>query len=56
MKFHYGTVESGISDVEIDGDQPAEYFNLQGMRVAQPAAGQIYIVRRGDKTTKEFVK
>ncbi|MDE6498135.1 MAG: C10 family peptidase [Muribaculaceae bacterium] len=56
VKFHYGTVYGGIQDVEAGDDQPAEYYNLQGIRVAQPAAGQIYIVRRGDKTTKEFVK
>ena len=56
VKFHYGTPSSGIEDAEIDTNVPAEYFNLQGIRVAQPAAGEIYIVRRGDKTTKEFVK
>ncbi len=56
MKFHYGTVYDGIQDVEIDGDAAAEYFNLQGIRVAQPAAGEIYIVRRGEKITKELVK
>lgn len=29
-----------------------EYFNLQGMRVAEPQPGTIYIVRRGVKATK----
>lgn len=32
-----------------------EYFNLQGMRVANPGAG-IYIVRRGNKITKETIR
>ncbi|MDE6542145.1 MAG: C10 family peptidase [Muribaculaceae bacterium] len=56
VKFHYGTVSSGIEDVTVDTEAPAEYFNLQGVRVANPEAGRIYIVRRGDKATKELVK
>lgn len=34
-----------------DGAAPAEYFNLQGVRVAEPAHG-VYILRRGDDVTK----
>jgi GTP-dependent phosphoenolpyruvate carboxykinase len=34
---------------------PAEYYNLQGVRVANPAPG-LYIVRRGTLVTKELVK
>lgn len=34
---------------------PAEYYNLQGMRVMEPGAG-IYIVRRGNKVTKEYIR
>lgn len=51
-----GTV--GIEDVAVDNDDnaPAEYFNLQGVRVAHPEAGNIYIVRRGAKVSKELVK
>ncbi len=30
----------------------AEYFNLQGMKVSNPQAGEIYIVRNGGKTEK----
>lgn len=56
-KFHYGTVQSGIDDITVsDSDAPAEYFNLQGIRVAEPQAGQIYIVRRGSNVSKELVK
>ncbi len=47
---------TGIEDVTVDGNEAAEYFNLQGVRVAQPEAGQIYIVRRGAKVVKELVK
>lgn len=54
-KFHYGTV-SGIEDVTVSDDATPEYFNLQGIRVAQPQAGQIYIVRRGAQVVKELVK
>jgi hypothetical protein len=34
---------------------PAEYYNLQGVRVANPTPG-LYIVRRGTLVTKELVK
>ena len=54
-KFHYGTV-SGIEDVTVSDDATPEYFNLQGIRVAEPQAGQIYIVRRGAQVVKELVK
>lgn len=48
---------AGVEDVEIDAtDAPAEYFNLQGVRVDQPSAGNIYIVRRGSVATKELVR
>lgn len=45
----------GISDIAAE-DAPAEYYNLQGMRVAQPEPGRIYIVRRGAAVAKELVK
>lgn len=32
------------------------YFNLQGIRVEQPTPGAIYIVRRGNKVTKEIIR
>ncbi len=43
---------AGIDEVEADSDAPAEYFNLQGIRVANPAQGNIYIKRQGSKVTK----
>lgn len=46
---------AGVEGVEIDHPAcEAEYFNLQGQPVAYPEAGQIYIVRRGSKVTKEI--
>lgn len=48
---------TGIEDVEAAGiDAPAEYYNLQGVRVAQPESGRIYIVRRGAVVTKELAR
>ena len=34
----------------------AEYFNLQGVKVAAPAYGNVYIVRQGGKVSKQIVK
>lgn len=42
---------SGIADVELDNNAPVEYFNLQGVRVANPENG-LYIMRQGDKVVK----
>lgn len=47
---------TGIDDVAADAENaPAEYFNLQGVRVAEPAAG-LYLVRRAGKVEKVLVK
>lgn len=46
-----------ITDDIETGNEPVEYFNLQGMKVNNSnIAPGIYIVRRGDKTTKALVK
>lgn len=44
----------GIDAIDAE-DAPAVYFNLQGVEVANPANG-LYIVKRGNKVTKEMVK
>lgn len=50
-------VISGIESVDTDNAAaPAEYYNLQGLRIAEPEAGNIYIVRKGDKVTKTIYK
>ncbi len=46
------TTTTGIEDVMVDGEGEAEYFNLQGLRVAQPEAGQLYIKRQAGKAVK----
>lgn len=51
--FEYGTagVQSVAADFEADPNAPVEYFNLQGIRVANPENG-IFIRRQGNKATK----
>ncbi|MDE7407223.1 MAG: hypothetical protein K2M76_02280, partial [Muribaculaceae bacterium] len=48
---------TGIDSINADGNEyEAEYFNMQGVRVLNPVPGQIYIVRRGPKATKELYR
>ncbi|MCM1520182.1 MAG: hypothetical protein NC098_05295 [Lachnoclostridium sp.] len=51
---HDGT--TGLENIAVDAAAPAEYFNLQGIRVNNPAAGQILIRRQGSKVEKVYVK
>ena len=41
-------IGTGIIEIEEEVNAPVEYYNLQGVRVAEPAAGQIVIERRGN--------
>ncbi len=45
---------SGIADAVVDSNEnaPVEYFNLQGVRVENPAAGNLYIRRQGTEVKK----
>jgi len=45
---------TGIEDISAcaGNDAPVEYFNLQGMRVASPVSGQLYIRRQGRHAEK----
>lgn len=49
---------AAIDNVATDSNEnaPVEYFNLQGVRVDNPAAGQIVIRRQGTKVSKVYVK
>ncbi len=52
-----GTI-TGIDNIEagiFDENAPVEYYNLQGVRVAQPTNG-VFIKRQGSKVSKLFVK
>ncbi|MBJ2167109.1 MAG: M6 family metalloprotease domain-containing protein [Muribaculaceae bacterium] len=57
ISFKVAGGSAGIDGIEADmSESAAEYFNLQGIRVASPEAGNIYIVRRGAQVSKELVK
>lgn len=43
---------SGVSGITADEDATEEYYNLQGIRIAEPQKGIIYIVRKGSKVSK----
>lgn len=45
---------SGVETITADNDEPVEYYNLQGVRVAAPANG-IYIRRQGSKISKVVI-
>lgn len=49
----FDSVESIIGD---DSNAPVQYFNLQGVRVLNPEAGQLVIKRQGNKATKLIVR
>lgn len=45
----------GVEGIEVEENVAPVYYNLQGVRVAEPTNG-LYIVVRGDKVAKEIVK
>lgn len=48
--------DSGVGSIDVDsGDAPVSYYNLQGVEIQTPESG-LYIVKRGDKVTKELVR
>lgn len=49
-----GKLLTVISIVEADSNAAAEYFNLQGVRIANPVKGQLVIERRGTVATKRI--
>ena len=46
---------TSVTDVEIDENAPVEFYNLQGVRVANPENG-LFIRRQGNKVEKVFIK
>jgi len=53
----YTDVSAGITDIKANSfDASVEYYNLQGMRVDTPAAGNVYIRRQGAKATKILMR
>lgn len=45
-----------VSDIIDDNDAKVEYFNLQGVRIDNPVAGQLIIKRQGSVVTKEIIR
>ncbi len=54
--FDTGEIISGIAEVTPDAAAPALFYNLQGMPVARPESGHIYIMCSGGRATKVMVK
>lgn len=50
-----GKKTTGVAGITANDNAPVEYFNLQGVRVANPESG-LYIRRQGNKVTKVLVK
>ena len=48
-------ITSGVENIKVEEAVAPIYYNLQGVKVANPANG-IYIVKRGAKVAKEYVK
>lgn len=46
---------TGAVEILTDANAPAEYYNLQGVRVYDPAGG-LYLVRKGGKVSKVMIK
>ena len=46
---------AGVADITVDENAPVEYYNLQGVKVANPENG-VYIRRQGNNVTKVTVK
>lgn len=57
FRLFFKAASSGVEGVASDSDSqlPPVYYNLQGIRVANPAPG-IYIVCRGNSVAKEIVR
>ena len=49
------TGSTGTVELVTDENAPAEYYNLQGVRVYDPAGG-LYLVRKGGKVSKVMIK
>lgn len=55
IEFNTNKVQTGVDEIEAAGNGEVEYYNLQGIRVANPESG-IYIRRQGSKVSKVYVK
>lgn len=49
-------IETGVEAVDVAEDAPVVYYNMQGIRVKNPVAGQLLIRVQGKKATKVVVR
>ncbi|MDE6334057.1 MAG: chitobiase/beta-hexosaminidase C-terminal domain-containing protein, partial [Muribaculaceae bacterium] len=56
IKVTFEKASDSIADVELDENAPAEYYNLQGVRMEGELTPGLYIRRQGNKTAKVIVK
>ncbi|MDE5644113.1 MAG: hypothetical protein K2I45_00525, partial [Muribaculaceae bacterium] len=53
LTMEIGGLGAGVDGIINDADAAAKrYFNLQGVEIANPEAGQVVIVKEGNKATK----
>lgn len=50
-----GAAQSALTDIEAEADEECEYYNLQGIRIANPTPGTPVIVRKGNQTYKTII-
>ncbi len=55
-KYQTERPTAGVEAVAADEDEAPTYFNIQGMPVSNPTEGEIYIVKHGNKATKEVYR
>lgn len=46
---------AAVAEIEADQNAPVEYYNVNGVKVANPDKG-VYIVKQGNKITKQILK
>lgn len=51
VKVTATTGTTAVDNIAVDAAAPAEYYNLQGVRIAEPENG-MYIVRKGNRVSK----
>ncbi len=56
IKVDYTTSTVGVDEIANAEEVAPKYYNLQGVEISSPKAGEIVIVRRGDKATREFFR
>lgn len=52
LKTAFGLIDTYETKNRENADAKAELFNLQGIRIANPQEGQLYILRKGNSVRK----